>query len=365
MLQGSESPEQTAAEAAVVRLGIMARADSRGLAWQTLEMVRHLDPDRVLCVLMDDPDWPEDPSRFDQWETHLVRSNLSANLNQRGLSEPACRAFLDGLDVVMAVETVYDWRFLDWARDMRVRTVIHGNPEFYAHHHHPDWPHPTEWVWPTDWMLDDLPGNHVLPVPVVEHDNVAAHPFAAADLRILHVAGKHAASDRNGTAEVIDSARWMKGNIHITIITQESRIPRRPITNGNVTAEVITGGVEDRWELYRNQHMLVLPRKYGGLCLPVLEAMSCGLAVMMTDTPPNGTWPGPRIKRRKGMTQRSPFGPIQCWTVDPMDIGQTVSRYAKDRQLLADAMWEARTWAEANTWTRLEPEYRAVLRGAL
>ncbi len=345
-----------------MKLGIVARADSRGIAWQSLEMVRHLDPDRVLCVTMDDPDWPEDLTRFEAWETHFVKSNLSQNLNERGLSEPACRAFLNGLDVVLSVETVYDWQFLDWARDLRVRNIIQGNPEFYAHHHNPSWPDPTRWVWPTNWMIDELPGDTILPVPVVERPNVAAGPEEET-LRVLHVAGKTAASDRNGTVEFIEAIPWMRGRIHVTIVTQEQRLPLTPRPKGSVTVDVITGGVEDRWSMYEDQHLVVLPRKYGGLCLPAQEATACGVFVMMTDTPPNDTWPGPRIERRKGRTQRSPFGPIQTWTVHPMDVGHRVSRFAEQRDLVAAEQADAQRWASANTWDALAGRYHDVLAG--
>lgn len=36
--------------------------------------------------------------------------------------------------------------------------------------------------------------------------------------------------------------------------------------------------------------VLVLPRKYGGLCLPINEAIASGMPVIATDISPNNTW---------------------------------------------------------------------------
>ena len=40
-------------------------------------------------------------------------------------------------------------------------------------------------------------------------------------------------------------------------------------------------------DLYKNFDALILPRRYGGLCLPMNEALMSGLPVIMTDISPN------------------------------------------------------------------------------
>lgn len=349
-----------------MNLGIIARCDNRGIAYQTLEMVRHLNPDRVLCVTMDDPAWPEDPSRFAGHDTTFISSNLSQNLRKRGLDEAKCRKWLDDLDVVLAVETVYDWRFIDWAADADVRVIVQGNPEFAAHHNNPDWSHP-EWVWPTPWLIDELAahgyGDTILPVPTVKREPTAADPDEG-PLRVLHVVGKPAAGDRQGSGEFFQAIPSFRGPMHVTVVTQDRRLNRQVRLSHGVTLDIVTGGVDDRWDLYRDQHLVVLPRKYGGLCLPALEAMACGCAVVMPDCSPNDIWPGPRITGRKGPTQRSPFGKIQMTGVHPLDIASTVNRLNRDREALSDEMGEAAWWADLNSWGELGPRlYEPLLRG--
>jgi glycosyltransferase involved in cell wall biosynthesis len=336
----------------------MARLDQRGISQQTREMVEHLNPAKVLAVLVNDPGWPEETGRFGKRDVTFVDSNLSQNLNKRVLDERKCRSFLEGLDVVMGVETFYDWSFCDWAREAGAKTILQSNPEFTAHHNNPSWPQPDRWVFPTPWMIDELEalgyGSDILPVPTVERDQTAADPDDEV-MRILHVVGKAAAHDRNGTLEFIEAVAGLRYRTHVTLVTQEQDLPRRIRPGRNVTLDVVTGGVESRWDLYANQHMLVLPRKYGGLSLPTLEAMACGLTVLMPDCSPNFIWPGPRVTARKGRVFRSPFGKVQTFAVHPLDLISTIDRLAQKRDRLRDEMDEAVSFAAYNTWAEVAP----------
>lgn len=348
-----------------MKLGIIARCDARGIAWQTLEMVRHLNPSKVLCVLMNDPEWPEDVGRFAQWDTTFVDSNLSPKLHERTLDERKCRKFLRDLDVVFAVETVYDWKFIDWAHEAGARVIVHGNGEFYAHHANPDWPHPDTWAWPTPWMRDQLPDGVDLPVPCVERPQTVADPDERT-LNVLHVIGKMAANDRNGSLDFIEALPSLRGPTKVRIAVQGDSLPRKVRCGSNVELEVITGSVADRWDLFADCHVLTMPRKYGGLCLPVIEAMACGLTPLMPDISPNEIWPGPRIPGRKGRVQRSPFGKVQTYGVHPIDIAHCLNRLNADRELLRRHLEDAERWASLNSWAELKDRlYVPALNGAL
>lgn len=351
-----------------LRLGLMARADKRGIGYLTEEFHRHMHPDKVLCVLMNDG-WPEDRARFEDADVTFVNSNLSRDLTKRGLDEKKCRTFLEGLDVVFAVETVYEWAFIDWAHDMGVKVIVLGMPEFAAHHNHPAWTHPDLWAWPTPWLLDDLKelgyGTTILPVPCVDRPQTAADPNDEV-MRVLHVVGKTAAADRNGSFEFAEAVPSLRHPIHITMVTQDGDVPRRVKPPANVTIEVITGGMESRWDMYENQHLLVLPRKYGGLCLPALEAMSCGVPVLMTVCPPNQIWPGPRVQARKGRELHTPFGRIQQYTVHPIEVAGMIDRLARQRGELTEVMNEAGQFADLNSWATLKSShYDPLLKSVL
>jgi len=125
------------------------------------------------------------------------------------------------------------------------------------------------------------------------------------------------------------------------------------------------GGTGDHWSLYDDADVLVMPRRYGGLSLPVQEAMAAGLAVVMTDCDPNpATWPICPVSSRPGTTIRTPGGPVRIHDPDPADIAAIIDRLAGAPGELADLQAAARTWAQTHNWSALEPLYRAELERA-
>lgn len=347
------------------RLGLIARIDNRGISYQTEHYWHGLGKPRTMIVTIDDS-WPCDEGRFGYDNILFATSNLSAKLGERALDEKVCRQFLDGLDAVLAVETTYDWEFVNWAKEMGVKVFIVGNPEMLAHDKaipggggKHEFPHPN-WCWPTTWLLDQLPPGPVLPVPCWDRPAVNAHAETN-ELRVLHVSGKHAAGDRAGTFEFIEALRNIQELVYVTIVTQERRLPTQLRNRRNVEVDVIVGGVEDRWEMYEGHHVVVSPRKYGGLSLPTLEAMSCGLAVMMSDQSPNETWPGPRIKSRMGRNVYTPAGRVKTRECHPMDIANAIDALARNRDQLRDEMVIAKDWADSHGWDHYRDLYWEVL----
>jgi hypothetical protein len=340
-----------------MKLGIIARCDNRGIAYQTYEAVQGLKPDKVLCVLMNDKRWPEEPSRFANNNTTYVNSNMMA----RGLDEDKVRQFLSGLDVVFAVETLYEWEMATWARALGVRTIVQGNPEFYCHHkrHGWGWAPPDQWVWPTEWMTDHehLPEGPLLPVPAPPVDESDMADPEDETLRVLHVSGHAALGDRNGTKIFAEVGKLLGTKVHITVTSQDGAIPE--IHPGrNVTVECLYSGVEDRWDLYKNQHIIVLPRRYGGLCLPAIEACSRGVIPMMPAVPENSLWPHEPLKARKGRVQKVPFGQVHTWSIRPNDIANRIDRLNSERDRLAERQWDVLQWAYDNQWDGWDDIYR-------
>lgn len=342
-----------------MKLGIIGRADSRGIAHQSQMYAEALKPAKVLCVMLGDKAWPEDAGRWPGRHVIFVQHDRRDGT----LNEHRVRQFLKDLDVVLAVETVYDWRLCDWAREAGVRTVVVGNPEFYSHWQdiHAERPHPDKWVWPTDWLLDRMPSTTVLPVPCVERPQVAADPDAI-PLKILHVAGHAAAGDRNGTTLFAEAVPLLKSEVEVTIVGQDGWLPPIHLPGkSRARIKAYPKGVEDRWEMYRDKHLLVAPRRYGGLSLPTIEAISCGVPAMMPNCPPNKMWPGPRIEARMGRLHHAPGGRVPTTAVAPRDIARAIDILAERREVLARHMEEAQHFARTNSWDAWRDRYLEVL----
>lgn len=338
-----------------VRFGLVARADDRGLGLLTWEWYRALQPDRVLVVR-------EPGAEGHGFTPHLARYPDATVVHYEpgvGLPEQACRDWLAGLDVVYGAETWYDARWPGWAADAGTRAVLHAMPEFYR----PEMAATEVWN-PTPWRHDTLPdGARVVPVPVAADRFPMAPPAPhQGPLRVLHVAGRRAAGDRNGTLQLLQALRHVRRPMRIRLMTQDARMPRAGrVRSAAATVEVRTGGVADYWRLYDDADVLVMPRRYGGLCLPVQEAMAAGLAVVMTACPPNDWWPVLPVDAVQRGALATPAGEVPMWAAHPPALGRALDQLAADRDLLAARQRASVGWAEAHSWQALAAQYRVLL----
>lgn len=336
-----------------MKLGVIARCDDRGLGNQTWEVCRHLNPERVLLVTDPrDRRFAQHPERFEQWDT------TTALWENGRLDRRAVRRWLRGLDVVYSAESPYDIRLGDWAADERVGLVLHANPEFVGRS---DAAVRATWWTATPWRLDHLPrGTRVVPMPVPEPR--ITHE-AADHVRFLHVAGWPAVGDRNGTDIVLEAATKMRTHPCQVIVrsqdkgTLRGRLPAPPL-------RIEIGNVVDYWQLYRGADVLVMPRRYGGLCLPAQEAMAVGLPVVMLDVSPNDTWPGPRVSAFENGSLPTRAGRIPLHTTDPSVLAEVLDQLAERPELLEKYRHEARNWARAHKWDVLRPTWLAELERA-
>lgn len=331
-----------------MKVGLIARAEDRGLGLQTWEAYRHLRPERTLVVDVENPEgFPMHLGRYPDAE--VVRLNAG-----RWLPESVVRDWLDGLDVVLSCETLYDWRLVDWARDQRVATVVQVNPEMYHHRTSGD-PHPTVWWNPTTWRLSHLPdGARHVPVPVATDRWNGKGQRAADHLRVLHVVGRPAYGDRNGTNLVAAAHPRLDPGVELVLSRQ------RPGA-GDVAGVRTVGEVANYWDLYADSDVLLLPRRYGGLCLVAQEAAAAGLAVAMPDCPPNGEWPIVPLAWRYRGTINVPCGTIPMCETDARRMAHTVNELARDDGLLAAYQAASLAWAAEHSWEALLPMYQEEL----
>jgi hypothetical protein len=338
------------------RVGIIVRANEKGLGTQSRAAWQNYPFDASLLVL----DGNRRALEYPEWYRGTQQVRYDPVLHQfSGLDRDITDQFLDEVDVVFSVETLYDWGLAPRARWKGVKTVVQGNPELYGHATDTLRPHPDRWTWPTTWMIDKLPPGPVVPVPVPT-DCWATAADLDEPLTIVHVGGHKANGDRNGTDLFIESLSLLNSHnpIRARLYSQEGQqinLPRLPV---NVDVEVYKDGVYDRWAMYEEAHILVMPRRYGGLCLPVQEAMTAGLGVIMTDTPPNPTtWPIRGIPAGRGRMIQTPGGNIMTAVANARLTAHAVLRYAERRDSLETLMEGSRKWAAEHTWEKLKPMY--------
>jgi len=296
-----------------MRIGVVARPETqRGLGIQTRTFIEHMPVHRILQL-----DFPTKTGFRTNYTGDVIRA--AYNNITHSIDHGAITSFLHDLDVVFCAETPGDWSLLDVAREMGVKTVIQGNPEFVRHGQEGyDYAHPDEWWWPTRWRLDRLPPGRVMPVPMPTVQAAPA-PLGIPRLKVLHVAGHRAHADRNGTQAFLQALRSTREQMDVTITSVDEE-PIVMLPQRNLRLFVHPNGFQDRWEAYRGQHALVLPRRYGGLCLPALEAMASGVAVAMTEMSPNTDWPIERLIPQRFEDLWMAGGHIDAAVFDPQHL---------------------------------------------
>lgn len=355
-----------------LRIGLIARADDRGLGHQTWEMYRHLHPARTLVVRVPASEAAGFAPRLDRFaaDDTVTVCDLGAD---GGLPPAAVAWLVAGCDVIVSAETLYDWSIVETARARGVASVVQLNPELWPHARHEHLPHPSVWWAPTTWRLETLPAGvrHVpVPVPVDRWPNVAASPGVAdpsRPLAVLHVAGHAAAGDRNGTKLLAKAVGSTRQPMTVTVVSQDRvcrhQWPRRP----HLEVRVVTGSTGDYWDLYAGHDVVVIPRRYGGLCLPALEAQAAGAAVVMPGCSPQvQDWPAVvTVKARQRGRLATQGGMLSLVETDPRALGTLLDRAAKDRALVAGWQAAGRAWAERNSWAERHESYVAELRHAV
>jgi len=336
----------------VVIWGLVARADERGLGRMTHELYRALHPDRTLVVREPGAEAKGFPAQLDRYPGAAVVTY------EGGLAEAACREFLAGLDVVYLAETAYDPRFYGWASEAGCATVLAVMPEFYNQAEPP----PADALWvPTPWRMEHLPAHtQLVPVPVADDRFPFTVPERDGPLRVLHVAGHRAAADRNGTTLLLQALRSVRQPMRVRMLTQDRLLPRASVPR-HVDLDCEPGGRADYWTLYEDADVLVLPRRYGGLCLPAQEAMASGLAVVMSDCAPNDWWPTLRVPVRSSGSLRTAAGELRLHSAMPRELALSLDRLAVDGEALRTQQEASLAWAEAHRWSALEGIYRAGL----
>lgn len=341
-----------------MKIGLIARADNTGIGIQTWEFFRHMKPDKTLVVdisfLNKNPQfrdrYPGEGVTFCGWPQ---RSDFAT--------------FLEGLDVVFVVESPYDYHFYAMAREANVRTVVQYNWEYIDYVPNVrNLPLPDLFAAPTPWHYDDLPYENKMLLPVPVDRERCAFKKRVDPTKFLHIAGKPVSHDRNGTEIVLKAVKDVKSpDFRLFVRVQnEQYIPewKAMLEPDENRVEFVAEDALNYWDIYDKGNIMLMPRRYAGLCLPANEALSCGMPVIMTDVSPNNellppTWLIPAHK----------IGEFMCHVMvdihdsDPLDLAKRIDRLCgqtPDNMVLDNIT--ANNIAKEFDWRIWEGRYREV-----
>ena len=268
-----------------MRLGIIARSDNTGLGNQTRELVNMLNPNKILLINSapfnnnkQNPDWYKD------YNVYSTKNGM-----------PTTKEivwFLKDVDVVISCETFYHLDLVDLARQQGTKTILQYNYELFGNLTNPNWSLPDVLLSPSLWNIEIVKEKFGsvcdvihLPPPTNESlfNKAKDNNLSKDHNRILHIAGKKAAKDRNGTESIFEMVKHSKEDYELVI---KSQTPLNPnCKDSRVKIEI--GNPASREDMYDGFDAMILPRRYAGLCLPMNEALMSALPVFMTNVSPN------------------------------------------------------------------------------
>lgn len=355
--------------AMTIKLGLVARPDNSGLGIQTWEFQRHMKPDKTLVI-----DLSELADAKDNCNKHAYLDRFPGALVHRGLTPTpdVITEFLDGLDVIFSAETFYTHDLLHRANSSGVKSVLQYNYEFLTHLTAPSLPRPTLFAAPSLWryFTTNLSNKVHLPVPIAtERFSLAADIPEVAQV-FMHPVGRPAIYDRNGTHDLIAALPYIRNPVTIIFRCQRSDYVEPLLKKADIPAhlniEVDTSAPADYWVNYQGVDAVILPRRYGGLCLPANESLGAGIPILMPDIDPNNHWlPMEWLMPASIYNHFEAANSVSVYQTKPAVLADYVDAFATDSSLYSRSVAEARRLARCYSWDALLDQYHATLRRAV
>jgi glycosyltransferase involved in cell wall biosynthesis len=275
-------------------------------------------------------------------------------------NEDIMRFCLD-LDVIILAETPLNYELYTIARSMGVKTAVVINWEFFDHIVKPELPLPDMIIMPSTWHAKDAESfclEHNIKFRQIHHPvDREEIPYRKRITNFtMHLAGNPAVNDRNGTW------LYLQAKPDGVVITQNDDLAyqiRKQFRHSTVHT-----GIEKYKHIYDYGDIMVLPRKYGGNCLPLNEALASGMPVIMPDIEPNNSllpkeWLVP-AKIVDTFTPRTQVDIYEC-TIDDLYC-KIQEIQSMDIELLSEM---ANSIAHKISWETLKPKYIEALESLL
>ncbi len=333
------------------RVGAIVRCDHTGLGIQSKEFYDHIpckamvvDVSRVNSTMKQNHDWyPGCPV------VYYTKNNR--------FPIPVIKDFLRGLEVLITFETPYDDTLFALCKLMGVKTILQLNYEFL------DFPSdkvpPDLFAAPSLWHYDEIPAPKIFfQVPV----NTTRFTPKVKPNTFVHIVGKAAVHDRNGTGIFIDALKYVKNDIVVELKSQFPITHKLQGIPNNVKVSVQVKNNENYWDNYTGG-VLVMPRKYGGQSLPTHEGLAAEMPVIMPNISPNFSWlPAEWLVPAEKKSSFQCKKKVDIYETDPQALARKIDEFCNP-EFYRDALIKSRYLKQKISWETQLPEYYKVLFG--
>ncbi len=307
------------------------------------------------------------------------------------------RDWMKRIDVVMFVETPFDWQLVNYARNCGKKTALLTMYEWWLENPPAL---PDLFLCPSRLDRDifrELYGERDEKGQTFDGRRIKFIPVPAPELpwtrrttawRFLHNSGHVGSRNHKGTDTLLWAMRHVTAPVELTVRCQSAQLmenlvrsagmPWMKLNDNGVFASRTGVGMKSLIiyqtgdlpydQLFAPEYdVYVTPERYNGLSLPLQEAFTSGMPVITTDRYPTNTWlPRDLLVPPTGYNRvRAAPGHLEIdeAQVDPKDLAAKMDAvYGTDVSAHSDA---GKAWAEANSWAVLGPKYRAALEGLL
>jgi len=339
-----------------MKLGLVTRKDSGGIAAQTLDLHNHLNPYVTLVV---------DLNRNGRGPNHTHQWNNPININwqsPRKLNNgQKIERFVEHADIILTVETYYGHLIQKHSKAKGIPTIRVVNPELYK-------PEPEEGqlVLQTEWEQDrpQFENAKMIPQAIEAPDNI----FRDRTLGIpeqkrpkLFIPGAPAMLDRNGVIATIEALDHVETpcditfkNIHkdqIALVQNKKRKWPHIVQFSNQYHS-------DRWEQYKPDYDLtVIPRRYGGNSLTMFESAAAGIPVITTDLSPQNEWFPQEALAQVDEFEPKVFvgGKYNVYSPNIASIAERIEQAIGQPKVYRALCYQQAALAETYSWEKIRP----------
>lgn len=290
-----------------------------------------------------------------------------------------------GLDVLLCLETPFDWMLLPFAKSKGIKTILmtmyECTPEqlpcvpdvffcpslldlqYFVDRGSENVKAVAPFTEPCYGRQGSIAYFTPVPVSVPWTQRTAARVF-------VHNAGHGSFRDRNGTEKIVEALRYITTPARLRFRFQNREQMERLMTRAAQLMPTSGGasydwtfGTHPYYDLWNSGDVYLFPESFNGLSLPLQEARAAGMLVMAADRFPMNTWlPKPPLVPVRSFARAKIGGPYNHFEeaqISPADIAAKIDEYY-DEDIIQYSK-DGHGWAQTMSWDTLGPKYRTLL----
>lgn len=329
-----------------MNLAMVCRADNSGLGTMSWEYARHLKPKKVLII--DAERGVMFPERYKDFETKTVKNKLTPDVFEW---------IFDDIDILLSIETFYDYSLIKEARRRNVKTAL---ITMFEMQRDPIPLHADLYICPSKLDIEYFPDNKVFIPPPIATDRLLWKLRKKANT-FIHSASHGGMSGRKGTQLFLDAIPLVKNqNVKFVIYCWQNDYK----VSDDPRVELKVVNFKNYWQLWREGDVLVYPQGCNGICLPIIEAMAAGLAVITTDIYPFNEYMPKELLFKPYESFKIRMAPglmeVTDYRINPGSIAEKIDKIAG--KSISRFSEYGKSWAEKNSWKVLLSKYQHALK---